>query len=59
VLTALVVVITANHFWADGIVAVGVLALCGVLEAGAARVVVRLWQRVRQPAPVAEAGAWS
>jgi MFS superfamily sulfate permease-like transporter len=59
VVTALVVVITANHFWADGIVAVAVLAACAVLEDAASRVVGRVRQRVAAPAPLAEAGAWS
>jgi hypothetical protein len=59
VVTALVVVITANHFWADGIVAVAVLAACAVLEDAASRVVGRVRQRVAAPATLAEAGAWS
>jgi len=46
VLTLLVVVITANHFWADGIVAVAVLALCAAFEDVASRVV----RRVREEA---------
>ncbi len=41
VLTVVVVVATANHFWADGVVAVAVLALCGVLEHGSRAVVGR------------------
>jgi hypothetical protein len=32
VLTMLVVVVTANHFWADGIVAIAVLAACAASE---------------------------
>jgi PAP2 superfamily len=32
VLTVVVVVVTANHFWADGIVAVALLAACAGLE---------------------------
>jgi hypothetical protein len=55
VLTTLVVVATANHFWADGIVAVGVLAVCAALEAGAGRALRPLLQRLRAPAPLAEA----
>lgn len=35
VLTILVVVATANHFWADGIVAVFVLGVCAALERAA------------------------
>ncbi len=57
VVTVLVVVITANHFWADGIVAVAVLAACAALEDGASRVLGRLWQRTREPAQLAEVGA--
>jgi PAP2 superfamily len=41
VLTVLVVVATANHFWADGIVAVAVLLLCGLLERGAVAALTR------------------
>jgi hypothetical protein len=59
VLTVLVVVVTANHFWADGIVAVGVLAFCAALEDAGSRVAARVWQRARRPAPLAEAGVWS
>ena len=42
VLTTLVVVVTANHFWADGFVAVAVLVVCAVVEKAAVRAVVRL-----------------
>jgi hypothetical protein len=42
VLTVIVVAATANHFWADGIVAVAVLALCAVAEKGAVRALSRL-----------------
>lgn len=42
VLTAFVVVVTANHFWADGIAAVAVLALCALFEDAASRVVDRV-----------------
>lgn len=42
VLTVLVVVVTANHFWLDGIVAVAVLALCAVLVGGAGTLLARL-----------------
>jgi hypothetical protein len=42
VLTVLVVVSTANHFWADGIVAVVVLALCAVVCHAAERAIARL-----------------
>ncbi len=42
VLTSVVVVATANHFWADGIVAVGVLGACAGLENVVRRAVVRL-----------------
>jgi hypothetical protein len=51
--TVLVVVVTANHFWADGIVAVGLLAMSyAVVRLGsvaAAAVTARL--RRRRPAP--------
>jgi len=47
VLTAFVVVVTANHFWADGIVAVAVLVVCGLLEQAATRVL----ERVRPARP--------
>lgn len=49
VVTVLVVVATANHFWADGIVAVAVLVLCAVAEAAILRAVTR---RRRRPQPV-------
>jgi hypothetical protein len=58
-LTVFVVVATANHFWADGIVAVAVLAFCAVLESGASRALGRLWQRAGSAPSLAEAGAWS
>jgi hypothetical protein len=41
-LTVFVVVATANHFWADGIVAVAVLVACAALENGLDRVVRRV-----------------
>jgi PAP2 superfamily protein len=41
VLTAFVVVATANHFWLDGVVAAVVLALCAAAEAGGQRVLRR------------------
>ena len=47
VLTVFVVVVTANHFWADGIVAVAVLAACAALEDTGHRIV----GHVREPAP--------
>jgi hypothetical protein len=49
-LTVFVVVATANHFWADGIVAVAVLVACAALENAAERAVLGLRAR-RQPAP--------
>jgi hypothetical protein len=59
VLTMFVIVVTANHFWADGIVAVGVLIACALLEDAGAKLV----ERVREPAathePLAEVGASS
>jgi hypothetical protein len=47
--TILVVVITANHFWADGLVAVAVLVACAGLEM-AGRRAVETW-RQRRMAP--------
>jgi hypothetical protein len=51
VLTVLVVVATANHWWLDGIVAVLVLAACAWARAGAAMLARRFIDR-REPAPV-------
>lgn len=51
VLTVLVVVATANHFWADGIVAVAVLGVCALAERAAATALLRL-----RPAPLAPVG---
>jgi len=48
VVTTFVVVVTANHFWADGIVAVGVLGVCAGLER-AGRSAVATWQARRVP----------
>jgi PAP2 superfamily len=45
VLTVLVVVATANHFWADGIVAVVVLVACAGLERAAVRAIERFRPR--------------
>jgi hypothetical protein len=45
VLTVTVVVATANHFWADGIVAVGVLIACAAVERAAVRAVRRRRRR--------------
>jgi hypothetical protein len=59
VVTVFVVVVTANHFWADGIVAVAVLAFCAAVEVAISGVAVRVWQRVRLPGQVAEGRAWS
>jgi hypothetical protein len=55
VVTVLVVVVTANHFWADGIVAVAVLAACGGVEAGARALIAR-WrpEPATAPTPVLE-----
>jgi hypothetical protein len=59
VLTAFVVVVTANHFWADGIVAVAVLVVCALVEDVASRVVERV-RPLPQPEPaLAEVGAIS
>lgn len=58
-LTVFVIVVTANHFWADGIVAVAVLAGCALLEDAGHRAL----QRVRAPLAgqpaLAEVGASS
>jgi hypothetical protein len=43
VLTVVVVVATANHFWADGIVAVAVLVVCALAERALARAISRRW----------------
>jgi hypothetical protein len=59
VLTMLVIVATANHFWADGIVAVAVLVVCAAVEDAVSRAVNRLRQRTPPPPQLAEAGAWS
>jgi membrane-associated phospholipid phosphatase len=52
VLMTVVVVVTGNHFWLDGIVAVGILALCafgvGQVHRAAARI------RVRRAEPAAD-----
>ena len=48
-ITVLVVVATANHFWADGIVAVMVLLTCAALERVARTAVVRWRERVAAP----------
>ncbi|HZC70205.1 MAG TPA: phosphatase PAP2 family protein [Jatrophihabitans sp.] len=59
VLTTLIIVITANHWWADGIVAVAVLAICAALEDTAYRVLARLRVRTEPSPAMAEAGAIS
>jgi PAP2 superfamily protein len=48
VVTTFVVVVTANHFWADGIVAVAVLVACAGLER-VGRTAVASWQARRAP----------
>jgi hypothetical protein len=48
VLTTFVVVATANHFWADGIVAGAVLVVCALLEDAGCRAAARF-----RPAPAA------
>jgi hypothetical protein len=47
--TIFVVVATANHFWADGIVAMTVLGLCAAIENGVAVGVERVRERLRAP----------
>jgi hypothetical protein len=52
-LTVFVVVATANHFWADGVVAVAVLVGCAWLQAGARRAATLLRRRASAPEPPA------
>lgn len=56
-LTVLVVVITANHFWADGLVAVAVIVVCAAVEAAASRAVAAVRLRSRQPEQLVQAPA--
>jgi hypothetical protein len=56
VATVFVVVATANHFWADGIVAVLVLVGCAWLQVGARRTGALLWRRAAAT-PAAEPAA--
>ena len=58
-LTVLVVVVTANHFWADGIVAVAVLLACAGAERAArsAALAVRARRRERRIEPDRLSGA--
>ncbi len=44
-LTTLVVIVTANHFWADGIVAAALLGLVLLAQAAGRRLVARLHRR--------------
>jgi hypothetical protein len=44
-LTTLVVIVTANHFWADGIVAAALLGLVLLVQAAGRRLVARLHRR--------------
>jgi hypothetical protein len=57
VLTAFVIVVTANHFWADGIVAVAVLVSCALLEDAAGRLVARWHEPESVDAAPAKVGA--
>lgn len=50
VVTTIVVVATANHFWADGIVAVAVLGACAGIESAGRRALGRLSPRPEAPA---------
>jgi len=59
VFTAFVVVVTANHFWADGIVAVAVLVVCALLEEAGSRVVARAREPRAAEPELAEVGASS
>jgi hypothetical protein len=53
VLTILVVAITANHWWLDGVVAVGLLVAAAALHVGVTRGMAR-WGRSARPQPVSE-----
>ncbi|HET6877343.1 MAG TPA: phosphatase PAP2 family protein [Jatrophihabitans sp.] len=53
VLTVIVVVATANHFWTDGVVAVAVLAVAFAVERGGEAAALRL-RAVRRRVPVAD-----
>lgn len=59
VLTLFVIVVTANHFWADGIVAVAVLAGCALLEDAGSRLVGRLHEPAAAGEERVEVGASS
>jgi hypothetical protein len=59
VVTLFVIVVTANHFWADGIVAVAVLGVCALLEDAGCRIVNRLREPVPASEPLVEVGATS
>jgi hypothetical protein len=50
VMTTLAVIVTANHFWADGIVAGTLLALVLAVQAGTRRLVARFRRRLAGPA---------
>jgi hypothetical protein len=61
-LTVLVVITTGNHYWLDGVVAAGVLAVALVLRVVVAGLATRKrlplpWQREALPIPVVLAGA--
>jgi hypothetical protein len=49
VLTMLVVVATANHYWADGIVAAAILAACAAVQSASTTAGRRLRDRLRRP----------
>jgi hypothetical protein len=55
-LTTLVVVVTANHFWADGIVAAALLGLVLLVQAAGRRLVARLHHRRRRANDRANSG---
>ncbi|MGW6913557.1 phosphatase PAP2 family protein [Kitasatospora sp. NPDC054939] len=57
VLTVVVVVVTANHFWADGLVAVAILLLAYAAQAYGARLLALRGARRRQDAPAPSVGA--
>jgi hypothetical protein len=52
-MTTLVVVVTANHFWLDGIVAAALLGLVLAGQAAGRRALARIWPARRHPARAA------
>jgi len=54
-MTTLAVIVTANHFWLDGIVAGLILVLVLAVQAGTRRAVARLWRGLAPDMPLPEA----